>query len=135
MRKITQNSVNAFLIGDTFKQQNMSVISTASGKSCLYLHGNLIAVKNMKTGQIVGTLAGWSTGTTRARLHGINILSDSRFTVAKRNNKQVLIDTTDNSRKPYRELLAHEFFDFETGKTVNMENTGEQEIKRLGKDA
>ena len=42
MRKITEESINAFLNRTKFKKQNMEV-TIYNDKTCLWLHGNCIA--------------------------------------------------------------------------------------------
>ena len=79
MRKITQNSVNAFLVGNEFNQASMSVRLNSEANqwekndliSSLYLHGNLIATKNHVTNEIWITNAGWFSNTTKERLNAI----------------------------------------------------------------
>lgn len=70
MRKITQNSINAFLLGQEFDQSNTKV-TVYNSVSKLYLFGNLIAIKNLKTGIISITNAGWTSNTTKERLNAI----------------------------------------------------------------
>lgn len=79
MRKITQQAVDAFMTGYSFKSGNTKVISYGDLIS-LYLHGNLIAIKSAATGIIIST-DGWATNTTKERLNGIpgvNIQQKSR---------------------------------------------------------
>lgn len=78
MRKITQESTEAFMQGKPFNKQNMKVevIATEGGKPCLLhlkLHDNLIAIRhtNPRTEKIEITNAGWKTNTTKERLNGI----------------------------------------------------------------
>lgn len=77
MRKITQDSVNAFMNGENFRKQNMEV-DAERGIVSLFLHGNLIATRTKRHGkwstQI--TNAGWKSNTTKERLNaipGVNI--------------------------------------------------------------
>lgn len=65
MRKVTQDTVNAFLAG-----RSRSIGNTCTDGQSLRLHGNLIAEKR-PDGTIVATLAGWPTVTTRDRLNGL----------------------------------------------------------------
>ena len=74
MRKITQESINAFLNRDNFKKANMHVWS---GYECspqlvtkLFLHNNLIAEMN-HYGTIKISNAGWFSNTTKERLNGL----------------------------------------------------------------
>ncbi len=70
MRKITQNSVNAFLNDQSYREGNTKV-SPSNGKNYLYLHNNIIAVKDKETEKISITNAGWQTNTTKERLNGL----------------------------------------------------------------
>lgn len=69
MRKITRDSVNAFLNRQTFKRQNMEVTSF-DNSFYLKLHGNTIAVLH-GDGTLMITDAGWQTNTTKERLNGL----------------------------------------------------------------
>tara|TARA_R100000654_G_scaffold74917_1_gene110529 strand:- start:292 stop:585 length:294 start_codon:yes stop_codon:yes gene_type:complete len=69
MRKITIDSVNAFLNRQTFKRQNMEVTSF-DNSFYLKLHGNTIAVLH-GDGTLMITDAGWKTNTTKERLNGL----------------------------------------------------------------
>jgi len=65
MRKVTKETVEAFLAGKT-----RTVGNTSTDGTILRLHGNRIAEK-MPDGSIVATLAGWGSVTTRERLNGL----------------------------------------------------------------
>ena len=69
MRKITKESVNAFLTGKTFNKSNMSVVKDGETFR-LKLHGNTIAVID-ELGVLSVTNAGWASNTTKERLNGI----------------------------------------------------------------
>ena len=72
MRKITQNAADAFVSGRKFASGNTQVDAyTADDKTVarMYLHGNQIAYKC--NGELLVTLAGWPTPTTRERLNGL----------------------------------------------------------------
>ena len=69
MRKITRDSVNAFLNRQTFKRQNMQVTSF-DDKFYLKLHNNIIAVLN-EDDTLMITDAGWQSNTTKERLNGL----------------------------------------------------------------
>ena len=69
MRKITRDSVNAFLNRQTFKRQNMEVTSF-DDSFYLKLHGNTIAVLH-GDGTLMITNAGWQSNTTKERLNGL----------------------------------------------------------------
>lgn len=69
MRKITQNSVYAFLNNQSFRENNTKV-SPSNGKNYLYLHDNIIAIKDKQT-EISITNAGWFSNTTKERLNAL----------------------------------------------------------------
>ena len=69
MRKITKESVNAFLMGKQFNKGNMSV-EVELGYVKLKLHGNTIATID-ELGVLSVTNAGWASNTTKERLNGI----------------------------------------------------------------
>lgn len=78
MRKITQESVNAFMNGLPFKKANseVQVIATEKGVPCLLhllLHGNIIAIRNTnkRTEKLEITNCGWESNTTKERLNGL----------------------------------------------------------------
>ena len=71
MRQITKDSISAFLAGNRFNKQNMSVVVSELGDTLLYLHGNLIAQKYLQTNAIHISMAGWGSVTTRERLTGL----------------------------------------------------------------
>ncbi len=68
-RKITNESVQAFLAGKKFRKGNMSVEFDSSFWK-LKLHGNTIATID-PLGVLSVSNAGWSSNTTRERLNGI----------------------------------------------------------------
>lgn len=70
MRKITEQSINAFYNRKRFKKQNMEVCLEDSF-TILKLHGNTIAILD-SNGDIEITTAGWNTNTTRDRLNGLS---------------------------------------------------------------
>lgn len=79
-RKITRESIAAFLAGKRFHKANMSVeidfhnltpVVSRPIEVMLKLHGNCIARRDPSTGKIEITTAGWNTVTTRARLNGL----------------------------------------------------------------
>jgi hypothetical protein len=69
MRKITKESVNAFLTGKTFNKSNMSVVKDGETFR-LKLHGNTIAVID-ELGVLSVSNAGWASNTTKERLNGL----------------------------------------------------------------
>ena len=74
MRKITEESVNAFLNAKKFNKSNMTV-EVEPNVTILKYHGNAIAYKynDKKTRAI--TNCGWETNTTKERLNGVIILA------------------------------------------------------------
>lgn len=77
MRKITQLAINAFMNGQNFKLDNTeikvydSMYEGEPQRVGFYLHGNIIAVKELSSSEIKITSAGWSSNTTKERLNGI----------------------------------------------------------------
>ena len=72
MRKITRESVSAFLNCKRFSSGNMSVeVDSMPTSSRLYLHGNLIAAYYPGQDQVRIYDAGWQTNTTKDRLNGV----------------------------------------------------------------
>jgi len=69
MRKITKESVNAFLSGKTLNKGNMNVVKDGETFR-LKLHGNTIATID-ELGVLSVSNAGWSSPTTKERLNGL----------------------------------------------------------------
>lgn len=70
MRKITSESVNAFLSETNFSKGNMTVINT--GVTVEYrLHGNMIAYKMLGGNKIHIQNCGWFSNTTKERLNAL----------------------------------------------------------------
>ena len=69
MRKITKESVRAFIEGRKFNKGNMSV-EVELGYVKLQLHGNTIATIDA-LGVMSVSNAGWATNTTKERLNGL----------------------------------------------------------------
>tara|TARA_R100000388_G_C7125656_1_gene103041 strand:+ start:156 stop:467 length:312 start_codon:yes stop_codon:yes gene_type:complete len=69
MRKITYDSINAFLNRQMFTRQNMKV-RELNKKYYLKLHNNIIAILHQDNTLII-TNCGWFTRTTRERLNGL----------------------------------------------------------------
>ena len=70
MRKVTKEIINAFM-NDYDRAVSNSAVTTKDGITKMYLFGNCIARKEIATGKIEITLAGWNTNTTRERLNAI----------------------------------------------------------------
>jgi hypothetical protein len=72
MRKITSQSVDAFVNEYRFKQGNTAVCGATEAREWyLMLHNNLIAKKIVFVNELWITDAGWQTVTTRERLNGV----------------------------------------------------------------
>jgi hypothetical protein len=78
MRKITKESIKAFLNAESFSKSNMivKIEATENGLPCLvrlYLHGNMIAERhvNKRTERLYITNCGWFTNTTKERLNAL----------------------------------------------------------------
>ena len=82
MRKITQQSVQAFQGSRPFKSGNtrVRVIRQDGGGSLVLfeLHGNTIARHESWNGRTYVTDAGWDTRTTKERLNGLDGVSISQ---------------------------------------------------------
>lgn len=82
-RKITEESVNAFMEGRNFKKQNMEVeVWHCIGNKhyvIMYLHWNAIARREMGDTLVIEiTDAGWATVTTKERLNWLPRVSISQ---------------------------------------------------------
>lgn len=75
MRKITKESVNAFLNAKKFNRSNMSV-DVLPNVTVLKYQGNEIAYKYNDLKQTISiTNCGWESNTTKERLNGVISLS------------------------------------------------------------
>lgn len=74
MRKITEEAIEAFNYNEDFKKSNTQVM-TGGRQTELYLFGNLIAIKNIRTGELSITNCGYQTVTTKERLNGLRGVS------------------------------------------------------------
>ena len=71
MRKITNDSINAFMTAKKFNRQNMSV-EVLPNVTILKLFGNIIAYRyNNPERTLSITNAGWFSNTTKERLNGL----------------------------------------------------------------
>lgn len=70
MRKVTKITSKAFMQGNEIKLGSTKTVIKGSHIE-LYLHGNLIAQKNLKENVISITNAGWFSNTTKERLNGL----------------------------------------------------------------
>ena len=72
MRKITEDSINAFRNKRNFNRQNMSVsYNKSEDTSYMALHGNTIAIYKHFNGELSISNCGWESVTTKERLNGI----------------------------------------------------------------
>ena len=72
MRKITEDSINAFRNKRNFNRQNMSVFySKSEDTSYMALHGTTIAIYKHFNGELSISNCGWESNTTKERLNGI----------------------------------------------------------------
>jgi len=72
MRKITKNSIIAFLSDSSFKSSNTNVvINNTTGVIRLMLFGNCIATKNIGEKSFIIRNCGFFTNTTKERLNGL----------------------------------------------------------------
>ena len=79
MRKITKESVNAFLNHETFNKANMQVVVEHANLTVLKLHGNIIA--KIESHNLFITSAGWETNTTKERLNVVLQLANRTLKV------------------------------------------------------
>jgi len=94
MRKITKESVNAFLNRKQFSKSNMSV-TIEEGITYLKLHNNKIAAL-LGDGRMWISNAGWKSNTTKERLNGLPNVS-----IYQRNWVWFLNDTPWNGNPIY----------------------------------
>jgi hypothetical protein len=74
MRKITKEMVNAFINDLPFSKDNTRVFVDRNFNNPLtqiYLHGNLIAEKCLRSGKISISNCGWFTRVTKERLNAL----------------------------------------------------------------
>lgn len=75
MRKITNDSINAFMNAKPFNRQNMEV-EVLPNVTVLKLHGNSIAFRyNDPEKTLSITNCGWQSNTTKERLNGLDGVS------------------------------------------------------------
>ena len=71
MRKITEQAVQAFRNNERLSKDNTLVDNITGDMVRLWLHGNLIATKDLKTEVVKVSNSGWETTTTKERLNGL----------------------------------------------------------------
>tara|TARA_R110000764_G_scaffold212847_1_gene299214 strand:+ start:230 stop:547 length:318 start_codon:yes stop_codon:yes gene_type:complete len=89
MRKVTRETVKAFLNGKTKSMGN-----TVSTGNALLLHGHEIATRH-DDGKISISMCGWGTVTTRERLNGLLRMVGASFSISQRNYSQCLVNHAD----------------------------------------
>lgn len=93
MRKITEESVTAFIDGENLNKQNMNVYYNQDTDSWgMRLHGNLIAIRYNETGETFITHADWQTVTTKERLNGLLQLMGSKLGISQKNFQWYFVD-------------------------------------------
>lgn len=78
MRKITKQMVEAFRNFEPFNKDNTRVFIDRNFNDPMaeiYLHGNLIARKFLRSGKLFITNAGWKSNVTKERLNAIEGVS------------------------------------------------------------
>ena len=70
MRKVTAESVRCFMYGEQKTIGNTRIV-IKEGTYYMLLHGNCIAERNINSGHLKISHAGWQTATTKDRLNGI----------------------------------------------------------------
>lgn len=92
MRKITKESVNAFLNANKFNKSNMSV-KVLPNVTILKYQGNAIAYKYNDPKQTISiTNCGWESNTTKERLNGVISLSGLNVGKVYQKNWQWYLD-------------------------------------------
>jgi len=71
MRKVTEQTVNAFENNKDKTVGNTTVKNSRGVDTEMYLHGHKIAIKNIATGKIQISNCGWQSNTTKERLNGV----------------------------------------------------------------
>lgn len=70
MRKVTINTVNAFMNGYAMGESN-TVVTVEGHKVSMILHGNTIATRNTKSNVVRISNCGYESNVTKERLNGI----------------------------------------------------------------
>ena len=93
MRKITQQTVNAFLSNQNFSLNNTQVLEGE-----LFLHGNKIARK-VGQGKIEICFCGWVTNTTSNRLNAlVRAFTNDAISIATKQGKPLLVCHKDGKK-------------------------------------
>ena len=83
-KKITMDSVHAFIDGKPFNRENMSVTISDNNTVHLRLHGNAIATR-MSDGKVYINTCGWFTNTTKERLNYLLYTLNSALVIRQKN--------------------------------------------------
>jgi uracil-DNA glycosylase len=70
MRKVTEEMVKAFSKNKNYKNKN-TVVSVGEEETAVLLHGNMIAYREHKTGNVYISNRGYDTTVTKERLNAI----------------------------------------------------------------
>lgn len=119
MRKITEDSVNAFIAGRPMSKGNMSVTLESAGFGepdlvVMRLHGNLIASRPVERGLYDTKLsnAGWWSNTTKERLHALLIAITNEWRLCSVQGEWVLWSSKHGEEKPFNgEVTIRELMD------------------------
>ena len=106
MRKITRLASKAFKQGDPFTRDNTTVeiyngpedTNRTPYQCALFLHGNCIAKQKRDNGELLITLAGWPTPTTRERLNGLLQTMDQPIRLYQHKHEQYLWNYETNKK-------------------------------------
>ena len=84
-KKITMDSVHAFIAGKPFRRENMDVEIDHNGTVYLKLFGNIIAFRSYLDDKVYIKNCGWETNTTKERLNYLlyTLGSDLKITQKK----------------------------------------------------
>ena len=91
-KKITMDSVHAFIAGKPFHRENMAVTIYDNGKVHLKLHGNPIATR-MNDNKVYINTCGWFTNTTKERLNYLLYALGNDLKITQKNWVWYLGDT------------------------------------------
>lgn len=89
MRKITRQSAQALIDGNSFNSGNMAVMGDESN-SIMTLHGNTIATR--EGNKVLLTDSGWLTATTKERLNGVLSLIGSKWRLYQHQGEWYITD-------------------------------------------
>jgi hypothetical protein len=105
-KKISSDSVNAFLNKQPFNKENMSVVKGSGYDDCrwyLLLHGNVIA-KMKHDGSIYISTCGWHTRTTLERLNCLLYTLGSGMRIRTK-NYEPYISLSDGTKLPWTDNI------------------------------